>query len=110
MKKLSNVRPFVENPCDYDKVMDSKIGHAVLEAEKGNLKPLKEMYISFAFNDDLLIQGSYKLLGWFFDLAPYCKKYLVNIKHIGWKEYKTPNKTCLYNIIGRHNVLEIIEK
>ena len=111
MTNLINVYPFVKNPCDFTEIENSKIVIAVKEAEKGNLKLLKEMYSDgFVFGHEYLVKGSYKLMGWFFNLSPYCKKYLVKKKHYGWIEYEAPNKTCLYKMIGRHNVIEIIEK
>jgi hypothetical protein len=102
---------FVEKPAELEKLDESKIMIAYNEAKKGNLKPLKAMYHDgYVVGSEHLVKGYYKLLGWVFDLSDYCKTYLVNVKHYGWTEYKTPNKTCLYNIIGRHNVIEIIEK
>lgn len=108
---MKNIYPFVENPVDINTLKDSNIMIAINEAEKRNLKPLKQMYHKgYVFGAEHLIKGYYKLMGWFFDLSPYCKTYLVKEKYYGWQEYKAPNKTCLYNIIGKHNVLEIIEK
>ena len=106
-----NAWAFVKEPADFEQLAESRIVKAVKAADNGNMKPLKEMYSSIAtFGGTYLLKGGYKLLGWYFDLTPYCKTYLVNEKHYGWQEYRTPNKTCLYNMIGRHNVLEIIEK
>ncbi|MGX5608841.1 hypothetical protein ACWKTZ_20945 [Bacillus cereus] len=105
------IYPFVEKPCEIEELNDSTIMKAYREAEKGNLKPLKDMYKSrFGFGHEHLVKGYYKLGGWFFDLSDFCKDYLVKDKNGSWTEYTTPNKTCLYNMIGRHNVVEIIER
>lgn len=105
------IYPFVDNPIELEKIEGSSIMIAYREAEKGNLKPLKAMYSGgYIFGHEHLIRGAYRLQGWYFNLSKFCKTYLVKDKYGYWCEYQTPNKTCLYNMIGRHNVAEIIEK
>jgi hypothetical protein len=111
MEEFNMIRAFVNEPADLEKLKDSNIMIAYNSAKEGNLKPLKAMYHKgYSFGSEYLIKGYYKLLGWQFDLSEFCKDYLVKVKYHGWIEYKAPNKTCLYNIIGRHNVLDIIER
>ena len=106
---MNSLYAFTEN-ADINDIKESAAYKALKEAEAGDLKPLKSMYTSgYVFGSEHLKNGSYRLMGWVFDFTPYCKRYLVNVKYYGWQEYKTPNKTCLYNLIGRHNVIEILE-
>lgn len=105
--EYANIQAFTESPRNINNMLGSPIVIAVIEAEKGNLQPLKEMYGKFTSD---LIKGYYKLGGWQFHLRKYCKRYLVKHKYEDiWREYYTPNKTCLYNVVGRSNIDEIIE-
>lgn len=91
---------------------DTKIYKALESAEKGDLKPLKDMYYSpCAFGIEYLLKGYYRLQGWQFDVSEYCKEYLVREKYnTTFSKYLAPNKTCLYNALGgRHYVMEIYE-
>ena len=51
----------------------------------------------------------YKKGGWEANFAPLLKRILVNEKHIGWKEYRSFNKTMLREVLGTHNCLEMVE-
>ena len=95
-----------------ESLKNSQIYKAIENAEKGNLKELKDMYYSpCAFGIEYLLKGYYKLQGWQFDVSEYCKEYLVKEKYRNsFIKYLAPNKTCLYNALGgRHKVEEIYE-
>lgn len=51
----------------------------------------------------------YKQGGWQADFSPFLKRILVNVKHYGWKEYRSFNKTILREVLGTHNCIEMIE-
>lgn len=53
--------------------------------------------------------ANYKKAGWQASFHPFLKRYLVNEKHYGWKEYYSFNRTLLRKILGGHNILEITE-
>ena len=103
---------FTQTEKELKELEGSRIYNAMLEAERGNLKPLKEMYIRFSFGSEYLIKGYYKLQGWLFDVESYCKTYLVKLRGSdSYREYKAPNKTCLYNVLGgRYYVIDILER
>ena len=94
-----------------ESLKDSEIYKAIESAEKGDLKPLKDMYKYLCFGSEYLIYGSYRLQGWAFSVAEFCKTYLVREKYENtFRKLLAPNKTCLYNILGgRHRIDEIYE-
>ena len=54
--------------------------------------------------------GYYKLLGWRFDLKPYLKRYLVNLKYYGWLEYYALSKMQIRETsMNPSYILEIVE-
>ena len=86
----------------------AKIPAAMIEADKGNYKPLKECYKQY-LSLEHLTNPVYKLSGWAFSLREYCRRYWVKVRYYGIMELYAPNKTAVYNILGRYNVLEIHE-
>lgn len=94
-----------------EQLKDSKIYKAIEEAEKGNKKLLKEMFIYCSFGVDHLLKGYYLLQGFKFFTSQYCKKYLIKYKYDDvYREYYAPDKTSLYNAIGgRHKIISIYE-
>ena len=107
---MRNVYQFVNEPREFEDLRESNVYKAMEAANNGDLSLLKNLYTDgYSFGAEHLQNGSYKLFGWYFDFKPFCKRYLVNLKYYGWTEYTTPNKTCLYRLIGRHNVIEIHE-
>lgn len=88
-------------------LFDTTAVKAMIEADNGNTKPIKELYSN---NGDItLLDGAIRRAGWEFDLRPYCKKFWVKTKWYGIREYYAPNKTSVRKILGSHNVLEIVE-
>lgn len=85
-----------------------KIPAAMIEADKGNYKPLKECYKQY-LSLEHLTNPVYKLGGWAFSLREYCRCYWVNVRHYGIMELYAPNKTAIYNILERYHVLKIYE-
>lgn len=107
---MYNIYKFTETSKDLKDLEDSNIFIAVMDAEKGNLKALKNMFAPFSFGIDNLLQGIYKLQGWAFDIRKYCKKYLVKFRYSNYySTYYAINKTCLYNAFGKYNIIDIIE-
>ena len=56
-----------------------------------------------------LLDGGYKLGGWYFDLRPYCKKYWIKLRDGGIFEGYAPNKTCIRKVYGDYWVDQIVE-
>lgn len=61
-------------------------------------------------SSNLYRNGSYKLLGWKFDLKPYLKRYLVNLKYYGWLEFYALSKMQIRDTSANPSyILEIVE-
>lgn len=59
---------------------------------------------------DAYNHGIIKQMGWCFDFRSFFKKYLVKLKHYGWREQYAPNKTFIrQNAVTPSHVLRIIE-
>lgn len=55
-------------------------------------------------------EGAVKVMGYRFNFAPFCKRFLVRYKYCGWREELAIDKT---NVRARcpnsHDILEIVE-
>jgi hypothetical protein len=77
---------------------------------EGNYRTVEEFlarkFSSGWVDNNIISLGGYKLRGWFFDLRPWLKKYLVKQwGHI--QEYYAPNKTTLRKILhGRVDYIQ----
>lgn len=61
---------------------------------------LKRAYVRFyTNNNNLIMYGHYKLMGYEYDFKPYLKKYLYK-QYGDWREGYAPNKTMLRQVIG----------
>ena len=50
----------------------------------------------------------YKQGGWQANFSPFLKRILVNVRHYGWKEYRSFNKTILRKVLGAYNCIEMV--
>ena len=54
--------------------------------------------------------ASSRVGGWYFSFQPYLKRFLVRMKHEGWKEIYSINKTAIRKLAWRPSwILEIVE-
>ena len=84
--------------------------HNKLERGEEITKEQKEKIINNFYGTFGQQYGSvYKQGGWQADFSPFLKRILVNVRHYGWKEYRSFNKTILRNVLGSHNCIEIVE-
>ena len=97
---------FVEHEAaDIEKVKAGKVPQAIQEAENGNYKPLKELY-----KNGMDVQNPVcKIGGWAFPFDHLLKKYWVKTRYYGIIEAYAPDKTSIYNSIGKYHVLKIVE-
>src|SRR5574344_1413648 len=110
-REAMKVNAFIKNAATMETLKSSKIYKAVTAADNGDLSLLKDMYQECCCGHECLEKGFYLLSGWKFDISEFCKSYLVKFKYdTCWREYKAPNKTCLYRIIGKRYISEICEK
>lgn len=93
---------------EVEKLKTARVPQALEAADNGNTKPLRELY-GGTLSLEHLQNPVYKLGGWAFSLREYCRRYWVKMRYYGICEYYAPNKTAIYNIVGRYNVLEIKE-
>lgn len=94
---------------DIEKAKMALVPQALTAADNGNMKPLKELYKKGTLTIEHITHPVYKIGGWAFSLREYCRRYWVKTRYYGICEYYAPNKTAIYNIIGRHNVIECLE-
>ena len=80
---------------ELEKVKAGRVPLAIAAADRGDIEHLQNPV--------------YKIGGWAFSLREYCRRYWVKTRYYGICEYYAPNKTAIYGIIGRYNVLEIVE-
>lgn len=70
----------------------------------------KSMFDEVGSLGNLYRNGFYKLLGWKFDLKPFLKRYLVNLKYYGWLEFYALSKMQIRETtINPSYILEIVE-
>ena len=70
----------------------------------------KTMFDEIGSNGDLYKNGYYKLLGWKFDLKPFLKRYVVNLKCYGWLEFYALSKMQIRDTSANPSyILEIVE-
>lgn len=93
---------------ELEKVKAGRVPLAIAAADRGDMKPLKECYKN-TLSIEHLRNPVYKIGGLAFSLREYCRRYWVKTRYYGICEYYAPNKTAIYGIIGRYNVLEIVE-
>ncbi len=76
----------------------------------GDFKMLKEKSTSYWYMD-LARNGYLKLQGYVFRFKPFLKKYLVQHRYENhYNIYYAYNKTCLYKLLGRYNIIDIVER
>ena len=80
-----------------------KAGEQILKKEQEHI--IQSFYGTFGQQHG----ASYKQAGWAADFRPFLKRFLVNERHYGWKEYYSFNRTLLRKVLGAHKVLEITE-
>lgn len=95
-------------PADISKVITGTIPTAIAAAEKGDYTALKDLYKSFR-GMEFLTNPVYKCGGWAFPFDHLLKKFWIKTKHNGIIEGYAPNKTAIYNTMGKHNVIKIME-
>jgi len=97
--------------------MESVIGLPFVSHVNQELRPtlenpkewLKRCYVRFYTNiENVVNYGTYKNMGYAYDLKPYLKKYLYKL-HGRWHEAYAPNKTSLRKMVYG-TITEIIEK
>lgn len=81
---------------------------ALEKAENGNTAPFKALYKSI-FSIEQLETPLYRLHGWEFHFDDLCRRYWVKLRYYGIQEFYAPNKSCIYAVLGRHNVIECLE-
>lgn len=70
----------------------------------------KEMFNELNSPGRLYNRGHYLLLGWVFDISPYLKRYLVNLKYYGWLEFYALSKMQIRETSTNPSyILEIVE-
>ena len=42
-------------------------------------------------------------------MREFCRVYWVNVRYYGIMELYAPNKSAIYDVLGRHHVLKIVE-
>jgi len=93
-------RKFVQQACSLEALKATSTYKAIEAADKGDLSLLKPWVGQVATT---------RIGGYEFDYSEHCKRFLVNEKYRGWAEYQAVNKTCVRNLLGKNNVLEIYE-
>lgn len=88
---------------------NNKVVAAMIAHDNGDKNAIKKIYHEYAISMENLNTGLYKRGGWAFILRDYCRRYWVKTRYYGIQEYFAPNKTCIYNIIGRYNAVECVE-
>lgn len=94
--------------ADINKVINGNIPKAIDAAENGDYQPLKELYKN-SFNLETVRNPVYKCGGWAFPFRHLLKKYWIKLRYYGIVEGYAPNKTAIYNAVGKYQVLKIIE-
>lgn len=84
-----------------EEVLQANIPQALMQFDKGNKQPLKDLHI--ATQDPL-----YRLGGWAFPYREYLKRFWVKTKYCGILEYFALNKTDIRKEL-KSAVLEIVE-
>lgn len=70
----------------------------------------KSMFNELNSPGRLYNRGHYLLLGWVFDISPYLKRYLVNLKYYGWSEFYALSKMQIRETtMNPSYILEIVE-
>ena len=70
----------------------------------------KAMFNELNGTGRLYNRGHYLLLGWVFDISPYLKRYVVNLKYQGWQEFYALSKMQIRETtINPSYILEIVE-
>ena len=99
------------NVPDVEQIKKEDVPQATEAAENGDYALLKETLYApgLIHNPDILTNPVYKKMGWAFPFSHLLKKYWIKCKYYGIIEGYAPNKTCIRNVLGKHNVLRIIE-
>lgn len=88
-------------PKPIEEVLTANLPQALMQFDKGNKQPLKDMHI--ATQDPI-----YRLGGWAFPYREYLKRFWVKTKYYGILEYFALNKTDIRKEL-KSAVLEIVE-
>ena len=94
--------------ADIEKVKAGEIPQAIKAAENGNYDPLKQLYKS-GFSEETIKNPVYKCGGWAFPFRHLLRKYWIKTRYYGIIEGYAPNKTAIYDAIGKYHVLKIVE-
>ena len=87
-------------PRPLEEVLSARLPTALAEYDKGNKKPLQDMYI--------VTDKPYSDIGgWRFSLHGYLKKYWVMLKGYGIQQYYAINKTTIRKVWG-NSVVKIV--
>ena len=84
-----------------EKCFCSRVPAALLEYDKGNKKPLKELHIATS-------NPVYKISGWAFPYDEYMRRFWVKTKYYGIVEMYAMNKTDIRKEL-KSNAIEILE-
>lgn len=88
-------------PKPIDEVLKTDLPQALMQFDKGNEQPLKDMHIATR-------EPTYRLGGWAFPYREYLKRFWVKTKYYGILEYFALNKTDIRKEL-KSAVLEIVE-
>lgn len=94
--------------ADIEKVKAGSVPLAIEAADNGDYKPLKELYKN-SFNEETIRHPVYECGGWAFPFGYLLKKYWIKTRYFGIIEGYAPNKTAIYDAIGKYHVLKIVE-
>lgn len=84
-----------------EEVLKADLPQALMQFDKGNKRPLKDMHIATQ-------EPYFKLGGWAFPYREYLKRFWVKTKYYGILEYFALNKTDIRKDL-KSAVLEIVE-
>lgn len=91
-----------------EKALHSQVAVAIAAYESGNKNAIKEYYKQYA-TEETLKNPIVKIGGWAFSLREFCRRYWVKIRYYGIMELYAPNKSTIYTVLGKHNILKIVE-
>ena len=95
-------------PAPLESALKSRVAVAITAYENGDKTAIKEYYRKFATMETLKIPAV-KIGGWAFSLREFCRVYWVKVRHYGIMELYAPNKSAIYDVLGRYHVLKIVE-
>lgn len=86
---------------EFETVLNNKLPQALLEYDKGNTQPLKDLHIATR-------TALYKCLGWAIPYGDYLKKFWVKTKYNGIVEMYAMNRMDIRKEL-KSNVIKIME-